>query len=69
MNDSTYLMMLYFSKKNNKNNSTLKRQHSTPKRQHSKVNFSKEIFVEEQIKTPENNQKELKGILKKKKQI
>ena len=59
MNDSTYLMMLYFSKKNNKNN-------STPKRQHSKVNFSKEIFVEEQIKTPENNQKELKGILKKK---
>ena len=69
MNDSTYLMMLYFSKKNNKNNSTPKRQHSTPKRQHSKVNFSKEIFVEEQIKTPENNQKELKGILKKKKQI
>ena len=60
MNDSTYLMMLYFSKKNNKNK-------STPKRQHSKVNFSKEIFVEEQIKTPENNQKELKGILKKSK--
>lgn len=60
MNDSTYLMMLYFSKKHNKNN-------SIPKRQHSKVNFSKEIFVEEQIKTPENNQKELKGILKKSK--
>lgn len=58
MNDSTYLMMLYFSKKHNKNN--------IPKRQHSKVNFSNEIFVEEQIKTPENNQKELKGILKKK---
>jgi len=60
MNDSTYLMMLYFSKKHNKNN-------SIPKRQYSKVNFSKEIFVEEQIKTPENNQKELKGILKKSK--
>lgn len=62
MNDSTYLMMLYFSKKHNKNN-------SIPKRQYSKVNFSKEIFIEKQIKTPENNQKELKGILKKKKQI
>ena len=59
MNDSTYLMMLYFSKKHNKNN-------SIPKRQHSKVNFNNEIFVEEQIKKPENNQKELKGILKKK---
>ena len=60
MNDSTYLMMLYFSKKHNKNN-------SIPKRQHSKVNFNNEIFVEEQIKKPENNQKELKGILKKSK--
>jgi hypothetical protein len=51
-------MMLYFSKKQNS---------ITPKRQHSKVIFSKKIFVEEQIKTPENNQKELKGILKKSK--
>ena len=65
MNDSTYLMMLYFSKKHNKNN----KNNSIPKRQYSKVNFSKEIFIEKQIKTPENNQKELKGILKKKKQI
>lgn len=57
MYDSTYLMMLYFSKKNSKRQ----------KRQHSKVNFNKKIFIEEKIKKPENNQNELKGILKKNK--
>jgi len=61
MNDSTYLMMLYFSKKNSK-----RQENNIQQRQHSKVNFNKKIFIEEKIKKPENNQNELKGILKNK---
>ena len=62
MNDSTYLMMLHFSKKYNQ-----VRNNTTSKRQNSKVNFNNKVFIEEEIKKPENNQNELKGILKKNK--
>lgn len=60
MNDSTYLMMIHFSKK--KDNKQI---NTTPKREHnSKVNFNNQVFIEDDIIKPENNQKKLKGILK-----
>ena len=60
MNDSTYLMMIHFSKK--KDNKQI---NTTPKRQHSKVNFNNKVFIEDEMKKPEVNENELKGILKK----
>ena len=59
MNDSTYLMMVYFSKKNSK-----RQENNIQERNHSKVNFNNQVFVEDDIIKPENNQKKLKGILK-----
>jgi len=59
MNDSTYLMMVYFSKKNSK-----RQENNIQERHHSKVNFNNQVFVEDDIIKPENNQKKLKGILK-----
>lgn len=60
MNDSTYLMMVYFSKK--KDNKQI---NNAPKRRHSKVNFNNKVFIEDEMKKPEVNENELKGILKK----
>lgn len=64
MNDSTYLMMVYFSLKHRKNNENNKTNNDNQLRQNSKVNFNNQVFIEDDIIKPENNQKKLKGILK-----
>ena len=65
MNDSTYLMMVYFSLKHRKNNeNNTNNNNDNQIRQNSKVNFNNQVFIEDDIIKPENNQKKLKGILK-----
>jgi hypothetical protein len=64
MNDSTYLMMVYFSLKHRKNNENNTNNNDNQLRQNSKVNFNNQVFIEDDIIKPENNQKKLKGILK-----
>jgi len=64
MNDSTYLMMVYFSLKHRKNNENNTNNNDNQIRQNNKVNFNNQVFIEDDIIKPENNQKKLKGILK-----